>query len=146
MRRFPPDKEHGVTRRGGPPADASVNRELEVLKRAFRLAKQSTPPKVHQVPYIPLLRENNTRTGFVEHADYLALKAAAPDYLKPIITMAFFTGCRHREILNLKWSQVDLNRRLIRLNPGETKNRDGRTLYMGQELYDEFAEFKAARD
>ncbi|MCZ6700235.1 MAG: site-specific integrase, partial [bacterium] len=140
-------KRRGMTtRRGGPPADASVNRELEVLKRAFRLAKQSTPPKVHQVPYIPLLREDNTRTGFVEHADFLALKASAPDYLKPIITMAFCVGARRAEILSLRWPQVDLNRRLIRLNPGETKNRDGRTLYMGQELYDELGALRAARD
>ena len=135
-----------TTRRGGPPADASVNRELEVLKRAFRLAKQSTPPKVHQVPYIPLLREDNTRTGFVEHADFLALKASAPDYLKPIITMAFCVGARRAEILSLRWPQVDLNRRLIRLNPGETKNRDGRTIYMGAELYEALAELKAQRD
>ncbi len=134
------------TQSGSPPANATVNRELAALKRIFNLARQSTPPRVYQTPHIPMLREHNVRTGFVEHEDFLALRAAVPDYLKPIITMAFYTGCRRGEILNLKWPQVDLNRRLIRLNPGETKNRDGRTVYMPEELYKTLAELWAYRE
>ncbi|MCH7923528.1 MAG: tyrosine-type recombinase/integrase [Nitrospinae bacterium] len=135
-----------TTLRGVPPSPATINRELSLLKRAYNLARHSTPSKVHQVPHIPLLREDNIRTGFVEYQDCQALKAAAPEYLKSIITMAYHTGCRKSEILNLRWSQVDLKQRLIRLNPGETKNRDGRTIYMGAELYEALAELKAQRD
>jgi hypothetical protein len=32
----------------------------------FSIARQSTPPKVNVVPYIAMLKENNTHTGFVE--------------------------------------------------------------------------------
>jgi len=32
---------------------ATVNRELAILKRAFNLARECTPPKVKTVPYIP---------------------------------------------------------------------------------------------
>jgi integrase len=134
------------TRLGTPPENATLNRELSALKRLLNLGAQATPPKLYKVPHVPLLREDNVRQGFVEYEDYLAVKAAAPDYLRPIITMAFYTGCRRGEILSLKWPQVDLNRRLIRLNPGETKNREGRVVYMGSELYEALAEQKAQRD
>jgi len=135
-----------TTRRGGPPSDATINRELSLLKRAYNLAKTSTPPKAHSTPHIRLLREALPRTGFVEFQDYQVLKAAAPDYLRPIITMAFYTGCRRGEILSLKWPQVDLNRRSIRLEASDTKNRTARTIPLAEELYLALAELKAQRD
>ena len=146
IKRYITKRQAEPTRLGTPPENATLNRELSALKRLLSLAAQATPPKLYKVPHIPLLREDNVRQGFVEYEDYLAVKAAAPDYLRPIITMAFYTGCRRGEILSLKWSQVDLNRRLIRLNPGETKNREGRVVYMGEELYEALAELKAQRD
>jgi len=46
-------------------SNASINRELAVLKRMFSLAVQSTPPKVNLIPYIPMLKESNSRKGFL---------------------------------------------------------------------------------
>ncbi|NIT04102.1 site-specific integrase, partial [Candidatus Saccharibacteria bacterium] len=63
-------------------ANASINRELAALKAMFNLAAKQTPPKVGQVPYIPMLEENNVRRGFFEHGDYLALRDALPEYLR----------------------------------------------------------------
>lgn len=47
-------------------ANATVNRELSVLRRALNLGRRSSPPKLREVPYIPMLREDNVRKGFVE--------------------------------------------------------------------------------
>jgi integrase len=115
-------------------SNASINRELAALKRAFNLAARCTPPKVAQVPYIPMLKENNVRKGFLEYEDFVALRDALPYYLKPILTLGYFTGWRRREILDLKWNQVNLREGIVRLEPGETKNDDGRTLYLEPEL------------
>ena len=57
-----------------------------------------------------------------------------PDHLKPVLTFGYFTGWRKGEILGLKWNQVDLREGIVRLEPGETKNNEGRTLYMEPEL------------
>jgi integrase len=117
-------------------SNATVNRELSALKRTFNLAARCTPPKVSMVPYIPMLKENNVRKGFIEHKEYLALKEALPDYLKPVLSFGYFTGWRKAEIINLKWSQVNLRDGIVRLEPGETKNSEGRTLYMEPALWD----------
>lgn len=129
-------KKYTEKRLSGGVNNGTVNRELSAVKRAFNLAARCTPPKVSMVPYIPMLKENNIRKGFIEHKDYLALKDALPDYLKPVLSFGYFTGWRKSEILNLKWGQVNLREGIVRLEPGETKNSEGRTLYMEPELWE----------
>jgi len=86
------------------------------------------------VPYIPMLKENNARKGFFEHGEFIALRDALPCYLKPFITFAYKTGWRLSEILTLTWNQVDINQGIVRLEVGETKNNEGRTVYLDEEL------------
>lgn len=115
-------------------AHATVNRELAALKRMFNLGAQQTPPKVNRVPYIPMLAEDNTRKGFFEHGAFLALRAALPDYLKGFVTFAYKTGWRVSEIASLTWERVDLQGGIVRIEAGETKNREARTVYLDEEL------------
>jgi integrase len=115
-------------------AHATINRELAALKRMFNLGARQTPPKVDRVPYIPMLKENNVRKGFFEHEDFLALRTALPSYLKGFVTFAYIIGWRFSEIQGLAWSQVDLNKGIVRLEVGETKNTEGRTIYLDEEL------------
>jgi len=115
-------------------ANATINRELAALKRAFNIAARSTPPKVAQVPYIPMLKESNVRKGFIEYDHYAALMEVLPSHLKPILTFGYFSGWRKGEILGLQRKHIDLREGTVRLEPGETKNNEGRTLYMEPEL------------
>jgi len=111
----------------------------------FHLAAQCTPPKVNLIPYIPMLKESNVRKGFFEHSEYLAVKAALPEELRPIITFAYHSGWRKAEILGLTWDKVDLEQGVVRLDPGETKNEKGRTLYMNEELFQEIHKLHSKR-
>ncbi|MGE5305363.1 MAG: site-specific integrase [Alphaproteobacteria bacterium] len=81
-----------------------------------------------------MLRENNVRTGFFEANEFLALRDALPVYLRPMVTFAYYTGWRKGEILDLRWSQVDLQEKIIRLNPEQSKNGTGRLVAIDGEL------------
>ena len=89
-------------------ANATINRELSALKRMLNIGAQQTPPLVDRVPHIKLLEENNVRTGFFEHGEFLALRENLPAYLKGVATFGYKSGWRISEITGLKWSNVDL--------------------------------------
>jgi integrase len=127
-------REYLLLRREEGAADGTIQQELSLLKRAFRLASRATPPKVARVPYIQMPRCDNVRKGFIEHEGYTQLLAALPEYLRPVVTMAYHTGMRLGEIVSLRWENVELLNRLVRLNAGETKNGDGRVIPLGDEL------------
>jgi integrase len=115
-------------------ASATTNRELAALKRMLNMGARQTPPKVDRVPYIPMLKENNVRKGFFEHGDFIKFRDALPFYLQGYVTFAYKTGWRSSEISNLEWSQVDRVNGIVRLESGETKNDEGRTIYLDHEL------------
>ena len=90
--------------------------------------------KVASRPYIPTLEENNARQGFFEPEDFVRLRKHLPDYLRPLVTFAYYTGWRSEEIRSLQWRQVDLKAGCVRLEPGTTKNKQGRIVYLTQEI------------
>jgi integrase len=129
-----------------PACNATINRELALLKHALYLGWKSTPRKVANVPHIPMLEERNVRKGFFEHDQFLAMRAALPEYLRPVLTFAYYTGCRRGEILALKWVQVDLKERVVRLEPGTTKNDEARNLPLTTEVYETLAMQRSIRN
>jgi integrase len=113
-------------------ANATINRELAALKRMFNLALQAE--KLPRRPHIPSLAEDNVRTGFFGEVEFLALHEALPDYLRSVATFAYTYGWRKSEILGLTWDRADLAAGTVRLDPGSTKNREGRQVALTEEL------------
>ena len=114
-----------VERQEAGASNGEINRELATLKRAYSLGLQSQ--RIFQKPYIPLLEESNVRVGFFELDQFEATMKHLPDHLRPVIHFAYITGWRTlSEILPLQWRQVDFAAREVRLDPGTTKNKEGR--------------------
>src|SRR5579863_7900755 len=114
-------------------APATINRELAALKRAFRLGEKVG--KVIQRPEVSMLREDNRRKGFFEAEEYLAILEHLPKELKPVIQTAYITGWRiTSEILTRQKHHVNLGAEWLRLEPGETKNGEGRNFPLTPEL------------
>jgi integrase len=115
------------SRREKQASNATINRELACLKRMFLLAYQASPPRVPSVPHFPHLQENNVRQGFITPEQFARLVARCPDlWLRAMLETAYNYGWRVSELLNLRVGQLDLVSRTIRLEPGTTKNREGR--------------------
>ena len=116
-------------------SNAEINRELALLKRAYNLAFRAE--RIVRKPYIPLLQERNVRQGFFERLEFDTILAKLPDFLRPAITFAYYTGWRMAsEILKLTWSQVDLEAGTVRLEAHTTKNDEARPIYLPQVLLD----------
>jgi integrase len=115
-------------------APAEINRELAIVRRAFRLAVADD--KYHgRVPKMPMLQEHNTRSGFFDDAMFAAVRAKLPAALQPVVTFAYVTGWRiQSEILPLEWRHVDRTAEEARLEPGTTKNQAGRVFPFTDDL------------
>jgi integrase len=83
------------------------------------------------VPHFPRLKEAAPRAGFVEEPQYRQLAGNASDlWLRALLATAYAFGFRKDELLNLRIRQVNLVDRTIRLDPGTTKNDEGRVVVM----------------
>ena len=51
-----------------------------------------------------------------------------------MVAFAYRTEWRKGEILPLTWNRVDFKERAVKLETGETKNSEGRTVYFDLEL------------
>jgi integrase len=106
-------------------ANATINRELAALKRMSRLGERAG--RIVRRPFIDLLQEHNARTGFFERKECDAVLAQLPDDLQPVFAVASLTGWRVKsELLTRQWAHVDFQSGWLRLEPGETKNAEGR--------------------
>jgi integrase len=124
-------------------ANGSINRELAALKRAFTLATRAG--KLTSAHYIPLLEENNSRRGFLDHGSFLALREALPTHLKDPVTFLYLSGWRVSEMRTLEWRDVDLKGREVCLRPERSKNKEGRPLPLCGELLEVFERARQAR-
>lgn len=107
----------------------TVARELSALRRAFRLAvKRRMLPTA---PAIDMPEGSGPRQGFLDGEALERVIGELPDYLGPVVRFAALTGWRKGEVLTLTWAQVDFQAGEVRLEPGTTKNSEGRTFPFG---------------
>ncbi|MCZ6481605.1 MAG: site-specific integrase [candidate division NC10 bacterium] len=119
-----------VKRQSEGASNATINRDLAALTRMFSLALQAE--KMRHKPRVPHLVENNVRQGFFEYEDFEKVRDALQEHLRPLVTFAYHTGWRKSEIINLRWDQVDLHTATVRLEPGTTKNKQARMIFLGR--------------
>lgn len=124
-------------------AAATINRELACLKTILRKAAEwgrlkKVPPRIQ------LLRENNQRVRYLEPEEARALIGATNEPLKSVVVVALNTGLRRGEILNLKWSDVDLRERNITVR--DAKNSENRVVPMNSTVHGVLATLRGRMD
>jgi integrase len=68
------------------------------------------------------------RKGFLELEKFNELVKILPTHLRPLVTLLYYCVVRVGEALQVEWSQVDLDARLIVLEEDQTKNAEARTV------------------
>lgn len=116
-------------------ARATVNRELEGLRRAYSWGARQQPPLVASVLSVEFFPEDNARQGFFERADFEALLAHVQDVdLRDFIEWGFWTGMRAGEISQLTWAMLDRETWTLRLHAKAAKTGRGRVLVLAGPL------------
>jgi integrase len=126
--------------------NGTVNRELEVLARAFRLGHKLGLLNATLGVRDHRLAEASPRAGFFEREQYEAVRRelaagartrdARPD-LAVAVTIYHEFGWRLDEVLELETRHVNLDEGdhgTLRLDPGATKNDDPRVVYLTPEV------------
>jgi hypothetical protein len=105
---------------------AWINRSLHCLRRMLRIAHEDG--RIQNVPKIRMLKEPPARRGFLELEKFEELVKLLPTHLRPLTTFLYYCGVRIGEAMQIEWSQVDLDARLIRLEDDQTKTAEARTV------------------
>ena len=124
---------------------ATIRNELSVLRRAYNVAVEREELRRNAVPTFPRLHVDNARDEFYSDAELAAVREQLPAPLKNLWTVGAWTGWRRNELFHLRWSQVDFEAGVIRLDVGTTKNREGREVPFDV-VPDLMAAFKAQRE
>jgi integrase len=115
---------------------ASINRELACLKHMYTKAIEWGYIKENPAKNVKLLKEPPGRLRYLSPEEVERLLDNCMDHLRPIVLTAVNTGMRKREVLNLKWADVDLNNRKITVV--NTKNNESRVIPINKTLYNDF--------
>lgn len=100
-------------------SNATVNRELAVIRRAYAIAIREG--RLASRPHVPRLREDNARQGFFEEHQVAGVLKRLPAYAQLPVRFMHATGWRKRNVLDLRWADVTEDG--IRVPGAKTKNR-----------------------
>jgi len=109
----PLDIEHYKKERVRQVTPRTVNIEVKFLKALYNKAISWGKADKNPMNEVKLFREDSGRVRYLEKDEISRLVRACPDHLRPIVITALNTGMRKREILDLKWDDIDLGQKTI---------------------------------
>lgn len=108
------------------------------LKAAFNVAVEWEYMAVNPFAKVKLPKQQKENPAFItiDQLD-LILGAMKNKTLKAIVHYAFYTGSRRIEVLNLKWKNIDFDKKTITIGDEnfETKTKTQRVVPMANDLY-----------
>lgn len=132
------------TKHGKQRSIATVNRELELLRRVLNVALSNG--WIHRSPFtmgkrLISIGDEKPRERILTREEERLLAACMGwrAHLRPIIICALDTGMRRGELFKLVWSDVDFENKLITIRAFNTKTMRQRQVGMAERLTHELA-------
>jgi len=123
---------------GNTPQNATINRELAVLRESFSLAmKDERLGHMPSFKGIMLDESNNVRKGFLKDSQYEALAAATANHglwLRAMFEIYYSYGWRLNELREMPTRMLDFEHRTIMIET--SKNGEPRMVKMTQKVFE----------
>ena len=114
-----------------PAKPASINRSLQLLTQAYKLAIENgilnTAPRIHKLSEV-----GNARQGFFGAMEFRSVLSNLPQYLADFCLYCYLTGWRAGEVKSLSWADLDGD--TLKVRAENAKTRTARTVPLVGEL------------
>jgi integrase len=139
-----------IAREPSRPSGSTVRKHCAFLRSAYNWAAERPSTSGIRVSPFALLNRSQRRAlfpksqvrGYVFTPDQLRALYALARWRKPLLRFAVHTGMRLREITTLRWSCVDLNRRVVTVLSQQAKNGREREVPLGDVAFGILAELR----
>jgi excisionase family DNA binding protein len=119
----------------------TVNRGLQILKRMFNLAIDWGYIFENPSRKVKLFSEkDNLKERILSHEEEARLLETSPEHLRPIIIVALNSGMRRGEILGLRWTHLDFEKRTLKVE--RSKSGRPRFIDMNHTLFELLRELR----
>lgn len=103
-------------------SNATVNRTLALVRSILRKCVREWQ-WLDRAPTVRMLKEPTRRIRYLTHVEADRLLAELPQHLRDMAAFSLASGLRAANVTGLRWSAVDLDRRLAWVHPDEAKAR-----------------------
>ncbi|EBD9255502.1 site-specific integrase [Salmonella enterica] len=104
-----------------PVTTSTKAKHLALMKAILRAAERDWK-WLEKAPVIKIPSVRNKRVRWLEKEEAKRLIDECPEPLKSVVKFALATGLRKSNIMNLEWQQIDMQRRVARVNPEDSKS------------------------
>lgn len=142
-----------AARREAGRAPSTINRDIAALKSVLNRAVEWGV--IDENPIAKLKRLKVDRQGVIRYlteSETERLRAALEEtdprapYLKSLVLVGLNTGLRKGELLSLKWENVDLDQKYLRVLGSNAKNAQTRHVHLNQEAFSVLKNMSQERD
>ncbi|MBS3953673.1 MAG: site-specific integrase [Methylomicrobium sp.] len=100
----------------------TVNRVMALLRAILNKAEREWL-WLDKAPYIKMMPNKTKRIRWLTHAEAAKLLKELPDHLSAMMRFSLATGLRESNVVNLQWSQLDMQRRCAWIHADEAKGK-----------------------
>lgn len=115
--------------------DSTLNKDVGVIRHIFFWAVDAQIIPTNPLTRVPMARVRRVKRPVLTVADEEKILAVAPKHLQRIVIAALDTGMRRGELLQQRWEDVDLPRKLLYVTRSKTPEGEAREIPLTTRLH-----------